>query len=214
MIKPDGYMNIGKIIDMIYNKGKFTISKLKLCKFTKDNAAEFYAEHYGKPFYDFLINYVTSDYVVGMELVKKDAIKEWRNFIGPTNVVKAQQEAPNSIRALFGTKEKNTVHGSDCQESVNREINIVFKKIKHKPTLTNCACLLIKPHAIAEGNAGKIIDMAENAGYPDSIADAVTALYSSGEITGIGKISETDRTSKEYRLSLDAVDAALGGNRI
>ena len=62
--------------------------------------------------------------------------------------------------------------------------------------------------------AGKIIDMAENAGYPDSIADAVTALYSSGEITGIGKISETDRTSKEYRLSLDAVDAALGGNRI
>ena len=64
-----------------------------------------------------------------MELVKKNAIKEWRNFIGPANVAKAKQEAPNSIRAIFGNGEKNTVHGSDCQESGDRELNIVFNKI-------------------------------------------------------------------------------------
>lgn len=165
MIKPDGYLNIGKIIDIIYNRGNFTITKLKLCKFSNENAAEFYREHYGKPFYNFLMSYITSDYVVGMELVKKDAIKEWRSLIGPTNVDKAKAEAPNSIRALFGTSEKNTVHGSDCQESVNREINIVFKKIIHRPTMSNCACLLIKPHAIAEGNAGKIIDIVLSEGF-------------------------------------------------
>jgi nucleoside-diphosphate kinase len=50
MIKPDGYLNIGKIIDMIYNVGGFTITKLKLCRMSLDDAAEFYAEHKGKPF--------------------------------------------------------------------------------------------------------------------------------------------------------------------
>ena len=165
MIKPDGYLNIGKIIDMIYNVGGFTISKLKLCKMSLNDAAEFYGEHKGKPFYDFLINYITGDYIVGMELIKKDAIKAWRDFIGPTNVDKAKSEAPQSLRAIFGNGEKNTVHGSDCQASVDREINIVFNKIHHKPILTNCSLLIIKPHTIAEGNAGKIIDIILSEGF-------------------------------------------------
>lgn len=165
MIKPDGYLNIGKIIDMIYNAGHFTIVKLKLCKMSLENAAEFYGEHKGKPFYDFLVNYITSDFIVGMELVKKDAIAAWRNFIGPTNVAKAKAEAPNSLRGIFGNGEKNTVHGSDSPQSVIRECNIVFNKIIHKPMLTNCACLVIKPHAISEGNAGKIIDIILTEGF-------------------------------------------------
>ena len=164
MIKPDGYLNIGKIIDMIY-QGNFTITKLKLCKMSKEMASEFYGEHKGKSFYDFLIDYITSDFIVGMELVKRDAIKEWRSFIGPTNVEKAKLEAPNSIRAIFGNGGKNTVHGSDSAESVAREINIVFNKIQHQPMLTNCACVVIKPHAIKEGNAGKIIDIILSEGF-------------------------------------------------
>ena len=165
MIKPDGYLNIGKIIDMIYNVGQFTIIKLKLCKMSLENAAEFYGEHKGKSFYDFLVNYITSDFIVGLELVKKDAIQAWRNFIGPTNVAKAKAEAPNSLRGIFGNGEKNTVHGSDSPQSVIRECNIVFNKIIHKPMLTNCACLVIKPHAISEGNAGKIIDIILTEGF-------------------------------------------------
>ena len=165
MIKPDGYLHMGKIIDMVYNVGGFTITKLKLCKMSKEIAAQFYGEHKGKPFYDFLLNYITEDFIVGMELVKKDAIAEWRKFIGPTNVEKAKQEAPNSVRAIFGSPTKNTVHGSDCAESVKREIDIVFNQIKHVPMCNNCACVVIKPHAIKEGNAGKIIDMILSAGF-------------------------------------------------
>lgn len=165
MIKPDGYMNIGKIIDLIYNRGGFTITKLKLCKMSKENASLFYAEHVGKPFYNFLIDYITSDFIVGMELIKKDAIKEWRAFIGPTNVDKAKAEAPQSLRALFGEGGKNTVHGSDSPASVKRECALVFNKIRHVPMLTNCSCLVIKPHAIKEGNAGKIIDIILNEGF-------------------------------------------------
>ena len=165
MIKPDGYMNIGKIIDLIYNEGGFTINKLKLCKMSKENAALFYAEHQGKPFYDFLIDYITSDFIVGMELVKENAIKEWRTFIGPTNVEKAKREAPQSLRAIFGEGGKNTVHGSDSEASVKRECALVFNKIRHSPMLTNCSCLVIKPHAIKEGNAGKIIDIILTEGF-------------------------------------------------
>ena len=146
MIKPDGYMNIGKIIDMIYNVGGFTIGKLKLCRMSKENAAIFYGEHVGKPFYDFLIDYITSDFIVGMELIKEDAIKAWRSFIGPTNVDKAKAEAPNSLRAIFGNGGKNTVHGSDSEASVKRECALVFNKIR-------------------EGNAGKIIDIILTEGF-------------------------------------------------
>ena len=156
---------MGKIIDLIYNKGGFFINKLKLCRMSKENAALFYAEHKGKPFYDFLIDYITSDFIVGMELIKENAIKEWRNFIGPTNVEKAKQEAPQSLRALFGEGGKNTVHGSDSEASVKRECALVFNKIRHEPSLTNCSCLVIKPHAIKDGNAGKIIDIILTEGF-------------------------------------------------
>lgn len=174
MIKPDGYMNIGKIIDLIYNAGQFTITKLKMCKMSRENAALFYSEHQGKPFYDFLLDYITSDYIVGMELVKKDAIKEWRAFIGPTNVDKAKAEAPHSLRALFGNGGKNTLHGSDSAESVKRECALVFNKIRNPPVLTNCCLLAIKPHAVQEGNAGKIIDAVLTEGFEISAMQMFT----------------------------------------
>ena len=61
---------------------------------SKENAELFYVKHHGKPFYNFLIDYITSGFIVGMELIKENAIKKWRNFIGPTNVEKAKKEAP------------------------------------------------------------------------------------------------------------------------
>ena len=167
MIKPDAYMSIGKILDMIYNKGGFTISKLKMTRFTQEDAAEFYQEHQGKSFYPNLINFMTSDLIVGMELVHKDAVKSWRDFIGPTNSISARQSAPNSIRANFGTDgSKNAVHGSDSDNSATRELKLVFgSNLKSQPISNNCSCLVIKPHAIAEGNAGKIIDIVLSEGF-------------------------------------------------
>jgi len=167
MIKPDAYMNIGKIIDMIYNVGGFTISKLKMTRFIQDDASEFYQEHIGKPFFNNLISFMTSDLIVGLELVHKDAVKSWREFIGPTNSNNARQTAPNSIRAYFGTDgSKNAVHGSDSDSSASRELKLVFgNRLKSQPLLNNSSCLVIKPHAIAEGNAGKIIDIVLSEGF-------------------------------------------------
>lgn len=164
MIKPDAYMNIGKIIDMIINEGKFTISKLKMVKFRQEDAQEFYAEHKGKPFFDNLVNFMTSDLIVGMELIAKDAVKAWRDFIGPTNTENAKNKAPRSIRALFGTDgTKNAVHGSDSPQSASRELNFIFGKLRPQAMLNNCSCLAVKPHAIQD--AGKIIDIVLQEGF-------------------------------------------------
>ena len=70
---------------------------------------------------------MTSGPVVGLELVADNSIKKWRAFIGSTNSLKAKEEAPNSIRGLFGTDgTKNSVHGSDSPNSANRELNFFF----------------------------------------------------------------------------------------
>lgn len=47
--------------------------------------AEFYAEHRGKSFYETLVSFMSSDFVVGLELVGDNAIKRWRELLGPTN---------------------------------------------------------------------------------------------------------------------------------
>lgn len=70
---------------------------------TVEDAHTFYGEHKGKPFFEKLIKFVTSDLVVGLELVADDCVTKWRNFIGPTNSLVAKQDAPNSIRGRFGT---------------------------------------------------------------------------------------------------------------
>jgi nucleoside-diphosphate kinase len=167
MIKPDCYINMGKIVDAIYNQGGYTISKLKMVRFRQDDAAQFYAEHKGKIFYDNLISFMSSDYMVGMEIVKKDAVKSWREFIGPTNSNTARTQSPNSIRAIYGTDgSKNAVHGSDSSSSAQRELEFIFNgKLKSQPQLNNCSCLIIKPHSIMEGNSGKIIDVILSEGF-------------------------------------------------
>ena len=88
MIKPNAYLNIGKIISE--TEEQFTIANLKMFRFSQAEAKRFYGEHEGKSFFPTLIDFMTSDYAVGMELVAPDAIKKWRTFIGPTNSLKAK----------------------------------------------------------------------------------------------------------------------------
>ena len=165
LIKPDAYLNIGKIIDCIYQNG-FWISKFTLCKLSPDDAAIFYHNIQNQPSFQTMVNFISSDYVVGMDLVKKNAIKEWLSLIGPEDVELAQKTSPDSLRAIFGNSGiKNALHGSLSSADAKRESSLIFNKIRHEPILNDNSCVVIKPHAISEGNAGKIIDILLTEGF-------------------------------------------------
>ena len=140
-----------------------------MSRFNPSTAGEFYEEHKGKVFYSDLQAFITSDVVTGMELVAENAIEKFRRFIGPTNSSTAKVEAPGSLRAIFGTDgTKNAIHGSDSGPSVRRESDMFFEnsyRMRTTAMLSNCTCCIIKPHVLAEGNAGKIIDMILSEGF-------------------------------------------------
>ena len=172
MIKPDSYQNIGKIINEASAAG-FDINKLKMSKFSKDTAGQFYAEHQGKPFFDNLTNFMCGDVCVGMELCSTDAVAKWRQVIGPTNSENAKREAPSSVRAKFGTDgTRNAVHGSDSSVSQKRESEFFLggmtpadRPMQTTAVMDNCTLCLIKPHVVKEGLAGQVIDAILEAGF-------------------------------------------------
>lgn len=168
MIKPDAYLNIGKIVTELCNDG-FKINKLKMSRFDDNSGGQFYGEHKGKHFFPNLLEFVTSDVCVGLELVKDDAIRGWRNLLGPTNTAKAKEEAPHSLRAQFGTDgTRNACHGSDAPASADRELNFFFGKdspMKTTALLNNCTCAIIKPHIVKSGLAGEVIQMILDEGF-------------------------------------------------
>ena len=172
MIKPDCYSQMGQIIDCIQSQG-LSINKLKMSRFNRQSAESFYGEHKGKPFFPNLQQFITSDVVIGMELVGQDAVSKWREVIGPTNTENARAQAPQSIRARFGTDgTKNAVHGSDSLGSYKREHDFWFagedptaRPMQTTAVLDNCTLCLIKPHIQREGKTGQVLDMILQAGF-------------------------------------------------
>ncbi|MGN1091168.1 MAG: nucleoside-diphosphate kinase [Alphaproteobacteria bacterium] len=129
MIKPDATSRnqTGAINAMIEEKG-FRIIAQKRIQMTKQIAGEFYAEHKGKPFYDGLVEMMSSAPIVVQVLEKENAIADYRALMGATDPKKA---AEGTIRARFGTELPcNAVHGSDSPQSAAREISFFFNQME------------------------------------------------------------------------------------
>lgn len=116
MIKPDAVANgyIGNIISMITNGG-FKIVSLKLTQLTVADAKAFYAEHAERPFYNGLVEFMSSGPIVAAILEKENAVVDFRTLIGATNPADA---AEGTIRKAYATSfGENAVHGSDSDEN-------------------------------------------------------------------------------------------------
>ena len=127
MIKPDGVKRglVGEIISRIERKG-LKIVALKMLRMSLEQAKELYKEHEGKPFFEDLINYVTSGPVVAMIVEGPNAVEVVRRMIGDTDGSKAP---PGTIRGDFAlSKARNVVHATDSPEKVKREYSIFFKE--------------------------------------------------------------------------------------
>ena len=129
MIKPDAVTakNSGKIIDMIEHNG-FEIVRLQKVIIAKDLAEEFYAVHKERPFFNELVEFVTSGPVIIMALHKDNAINAWRELIGATDPAKADQ---GTVRKLYASSVgENAVHGSDSDENAIIESDFFFSKLE------------------------------------------------------------------------------------
>ena len=126
MIKPDGVKRnlIGDVVSRVEKEG-FVITKMKMMSISDDLAKKHYAEHSEKSFFNDLVDFITSGPVVAMEVHGEDAVSEIRRIMGATNPSDAE---PGTIRADLATKlEENVVHGSDSEESAERELSLFFE---------------------------------------------------------------------------------------
>ena len=125
MVKPDGVKRniIGQVINRVEQEG-FTISKMKMMNISTELAEEHYGEHKDKPFFQDLVSFITSGPVVALQVEGEDVVSEVRRIMGATNPSDADA---GTIRADFATKlEENVVHGSDSEESAERELSLFF----------------------------------------------------------------------------------------
>ncbi|MBR2922710.1 MAG: nucleoside-diphosphate kinase [Alphaproteobacteria bacterium] len=129
IIKPDATSrNItGKINSMIENAGLKIVAQ-KMIRMSKEQAQNFYIQHQDRPFYDNLVEFMTSAPVIVQILEGEDAIAKYRKIMGATNPDIAEE---GTIRKTFAISiDKNSVHGSDSPEASSKEINFFFSQVE------------------------------------------------------------------------------------
>ncbi|MDC0609125.1 nucleoside-diphosphate kinase [Vibrio sp.] len=125
IIKPDAVERnlIGEIYHRMEKAG-LQIVAAKMVHLTQEQAAGFYAEHEGKPFYEPLVEFMTSAPIMVQVLEGENAITRYRELMGKTN---PEEAACGTLRADYAKSMKyNSVHGSDSPESAAREIAFFF----------------------------------------------------------------------------------------
>jgi nucleoside-diphosphate kinase len=125
LVKPDGVQRglIGEIVGRFEARGLKLIG-MKFIQMSDELAAQHYAIHKGKPFYEGLVSYIVSGPIVAMVWEGNGAVAAARSTIGATNPVAA---APGSIRGDLGMEiGRNLVHGSDSPENGMKEATLFF----------------------------------------------------------------------------------------
>lgn len=129
LIKPDGVKRnlIGEILSRLEAKG-YVVADLKKFTASKELLHKHYAEHEGKPFFEPLVEFMSSGDVVAIKLEGDRVIEGFRSLAGATDPTVA---APGTIRGDLGRDwglkvQQNLVHGSDSEESAARELALWF----------------------------------------------------------------------------------------
>lgn len=119
--------HIGPILNKIHAAG-FRISAMRMLWLTKGEAQRFYEVHKERPFYDDLVEFMTSGNIVVAILEKENAVQDYRNLIGATDPEKAEE---GTIRKEFAkSMRENAVHGSDSDENAKIEASFFFSGLQ------------------------------------------------------------------------------------
>ncbi|XP_060065627.1 thioredoxin domain-containing protein 3 homolog [Ylistrum balloti] len=157
LIRPDAFrLHKDEVIQMISDAG-FKIALQKEMSLTKEMAEDFYKEHQGQEYFDELTTRMSSGPLLALGLAREDAVEGWRSMLGPKELEKAKEEAPDSLRAKFAVEDVmvNQFHGSDSESSAQKELEYFF------PVQQTMA--VIKPDAL--GTKDEIIEKVHEAGF-------------------------------------------------
>ena len=127
IIKPDAVRKKvqGSIIQKVLDAG-FQILGMKMIHLTVSQARAFYAVHKERPFYNDLVNFMTSGPCITIALRKENAVEDYRKLIGATDPAKADA---GTMRKLFANSmQENAVHGSDSIENAKIEVAFFFSE--------------------------------------------------------------------------------------
>ncbi|MBN1808662.1 MAG: nucleoside-diphosphate kinase [Planctomycetes bacterium] len=126
LIKPDAVRRglVGRITARLEDKG-LVIEGMRMFRFSRERAEEFYSVHRGKEFYGPLVTFMSSGPTVAVAAAGKDAVSVVRKLVGATEGSKAE---PGTIRGDFGLSNRyNLVHASDSRESYEKEVAVVLR---------------------------------------------------------------------------------------
>jgi nucleoside-diphosphate kinase len=132
IIKPNATQSrvIGEIIQSM-EQNDFTIRGMKMVRITAEQARTFYDVHEGKPFFNDLVEFMTSGQSVVVALSGVDAINRWRVLMGATDPARAEK---GTLRNRYGTSvTQNATHGSDAEETARREVSFFFAEAELYP---------------------------------------------------------------------------------
>jgi nucleoside-diphosphate kinase len=125
IIKPDA-VETGKSGAILAHlqKAEFIPRSMRMVRLTRAEAGAFYQVHRGRPFYDELVQFMTSGPCLPMALERVDAVAYLRTIIGATDPAEA---APGTVRKLYAeSKGRNAIHASDSAENARREVAFFF----------------------------------------------------------------------------------------
>ncbi|MBT2489019.1 nucleoside-diphosphate kinase [Streptomyces sp. ISL-96] len=129
LLKPDAVRRalVGEIISRIERKAGWKITALEMRSLDHETLEQHYGEHKGRPFYEPLVEFMSSGPVVALVVEGERVIEGVRQLAGPTDPIAA---APGSIRGDFGSiVRENLIHASDSEGSAERELKLFFPGI-------------------------------------------------------------------------------------
>ncbi|XP_059199417.1 thioredoxin domain-containing protein 6 [Centropristis striata] len=158
LIRPDvARENREEILTQIHKSG-FSVALQREVMLSEEQVRQFYFQHVEEEYFPALLRSMTSGPVLALALARTGAVENWKNILGPTDVNKAKEESPESLRAQFAVENEpiNQLHGSESHEEAEREIDFFFPK---QQTLA-----VIKPDAMEE-HREKILQEIRGSGF-------------------------------------------------
>lgn len=132
MVKPTA-VKLGRLVPILneIDLAGFRVIAMKMTRLSKSQAERFYAVHKDRPFYQGLVEFMSSGPVVAMVLQKENAVQDFRKLIGNTNPELAEE---GTIRKKFALSvQENAIHGSDSDDNAFIEANFFFSQFEIFP---------------------------------------------------------------------------------